>query len=143
MDFDLMPESQSPPRCVNLQAAPSQKACKSDVRLLQCSAWRVDKSGQQTKMLDTSRTGCDADLCVGPAKVFCYPVVVRGPGEEDFLWVILMEIEIKNPCEIPIRALPWEQGICTQKRSSWDSPLQLLLQRGSRQMPKIHLASAW
>ena len=27
MDFDLMPESQSPPRCVNLQAAPLQKAC--------------------------------------------------------------------------------------------------------------------
>ena len=45
--------------------------------------------------------------------------------------MILMEIEIKNSCEIPIRALPWEQGICTQKRSSPDSPLQLLLQRGS------------
>ena len=72
-------------------------------------------------MLDKTRTDCDADLCVGPPKVFCYPVVVRGTSEEDFLWVIFMEVEIENSIEIPIRALPWEQCICTPKRSSWDN----------------------
>ena len=90
-----------------------------------------------------AKSGCDTDLCVGPPKILCYPVIVGGPSKEDLLWVILMEVEIENSCEITIRTVPWEQGICTPQHSSWDSPLQLLLQRGSKHEPRIHLASAW